>query len=277
MGETLITVTQRTEPRMRRALRIGSELIVKRPTVEGLQVIKELDPKKPVIFAVSHLGDSDPTIAAAELSKYRKVDIASLGTNQTDPILSGPIGVIGKNRFHNVGNVFKGGALHTRFDSSNFDEMKTAMDAGRDIVIAAHKPSRNWQLPNHGGVGDVYLAQLAGAEIVPVAVDIHSEKAVGMSTFRGFAGTIRRALTGRRPEATIKIGKAIALEKIFPEDLQDAGQLLIGKRDALRSNPARYLRAEEAYSKLRQQSETILGAIAEMLPAEKRSSQSQHR
>ncbi|OGH02253.1 MAG: hypothetical protein A2798_03975 [Candidatus Levybacteria bacterium RIFCSPHIGHO2_01_FULL_37_17] len=259
------------QPRSR--FRTGIELmikpVVKSPKVEGLDHLKEINPGERAIFATSHLSDTDPVIGAAIISKFRQVDLASLQTNQE--AFGFALNLIGRERFHNVANTFDNEKMmpRTSFEPTNYEEMKQAMEQGRDVVIAAHKPSRDWRLPDNAGVGDVYLAHLTDAPVIPVAVDIHSETQAGMAA--EFGKTIRRALSGKRPEVTVRIGAPIKFDKIDPNNLKDAGMILMGKRDELRQDEARYQKALTTYEVLRQQSEQVLSAISQMLPPEKRS------
>lgn len=271
-SESLPKPQPQLESQPRSRFRTGLELmikpVVKVAKIEGLEHLSEIKPDQPVIFATSHLSDTDPVIAAAVVSKYRKVDLASLQTNQEE--FGAALNLIGRERFHDVANTFDDKKMlpHTSFDDQNYNEMKEVMEQGRDVVIAAHKPSRDWRLPEKAGVGDVYLAQLTDAPIIPVSVDIHSETQAGMAAEWG--KTIRRALSGRRPKATVRIGAPIKFDKIAPSDLKDASMILMGKRDELRSDEVRYQKALSTYEILRQQSETVLSAIAQMLPPEKR-------
>ncbi len=252
----------------RRFLEISRAIVVKKPKVEGADNLTDLGSSR-AIFATSHLSDADPVIAASVLlSLGRNFDIASLQTNQQAfaPILK----IVGKDRFHDIANTFdaKKNLPHTNFDSQDYVEMAEVVRKGKDIVIAAHKPSRNWQLPERAGVGDVYLAHLTETPIIPVSVDIHSKEAAGMAD--AWVKTIRRALTRKRPEVTIRIGKPISFEKMQDQELADVGMILTGKRDELRNTDERYKNALANYQKLREQSETVLKAIADLLPPEKR-------
>lgn len=254
--------------KFQRFLELTTSIVVKNPKVEGAENLSDLDSTS-VIFATSHLSDTDPTIAARVLSSLgRDFDIASLATNQKAfaPILN----FVGRGRFHDVANTFDNekNMPHTSFDSQNYVQMSEAMKNGKDMVIAAHKPSRDWRLPDTAGVGDVYLSHLTESPIIPIAVDIHSEKPAGMSD--AWVVSVRRALAGKRPEVTVRIGKPIKFESMQRQDLEDVGMILMSKRDELRNDGVRYERALGNYNKLREQSETVLNVIAEMLPSEKR-------
>jgi hypothetical protein len=249
------------------------ETMVKRPSKEGLQNLAELHPNQRVVFATSHLSDIDELAAVEALAPYRKVDIASLETNQRDPKQRIPEYLAGPGRFHDVKNTFdtEKDMPYTRFDAENFENMRRAMEKGSDIVISAHKPARKWEqaaLPDHRGIGAVYLAQLAQVPVVPVALDIHTEDRVGMAS--DIPGALKKNTKGR-PEATLRIGKPIKLEDISAPDMDDVRALLTGSmRKELREDPERFAHAKETFEKLKQQGEQVMRAIAQLLPREKR-------
>lgn len=263
-------IEQQPRTNFQRVLELGARFVVKNPKVEGLDNLANLAPDKRVIFASSHLSDTDPTIAAVVLSKYRKLDIASLETNQRDPFQGTAMKIMGREKFHDISGTFdiETKMPHTSFNPQNFEQMEGVLRQGADLLIAAHKPSRNWQLPDSAGVGDVYLAHLTESPIIPVAVDIHSEKAVGMAS--DLKGTFRRALSGKRPEVTVRIGTPISFEKIDPAELADVGMFLSGRRAELKKDGPRYQKALENYNKLREQGGEVIQAIANLLPAQKR-------
>lgn len=251
-------------------MKLITESAIQQPAVEGLQNLAEIPPNQQVVFAVSHLSDVDVPAAASALSLYRPIDVVILRTGAIDLKQIPFIKLAGKHHFHTIDNTFnlKTQTPHTRFNADNFQEMKEAMSKGRDIVIAVHKPTRDGKLSGNPGIGSIYLAQMADALIVPVALDIHSEKPIGMAY--DLIGTLRRIIKRVRPKATLSIGKPMALPKIPQEDLDDVSKLLTNQRKGLRINKERYIKAIATYKKLKEQSGVVIKAIAAMLPEKKR-------
>lgn len=243
-------------------MRFLTRLVLRKPQLEGLQNLQEIPPGQHVIFAVSHISDSDMPAAASELLTYRPMDIVNLSTAHTDFIQNTGMKLTGtKGRFLGIKNTFD--HVHQKpiseFSPENFVTIAQSLQK-KDVMIAAHNPSKTWQLTRNPGIGAVYLAQLTGAPIIPVAVNIHSERAIGMSpdihdekrtgAMAALAKSIKELITGQKPEVTIHIGKPIVVSPMEEEKL---------------SNPTR-----EVLMELRGQGAEIMQAIAEMLPAEKR-------
>lgn len=251
------------------------EATIQRPKVEGLHNLQEIPEDQPVIFAVSHLSDADVPAAAEALLHYRSLDIVILQTGVADLKQKPFIYLAGRYNFHTVKNTFnlRTQTPHTRFNQADFKEMKEAMQRGRDMMIAAHNPTRNWQLPDNPGIGAVYLAQITGAPIVPVVLDIHSETPVGMA--HDITGALSRLIRRMRPEATLRIGQAMMLEKLEAEQLSNLVRLLqADDRIQLRTDPQQYQKAKKAfrktYGRLKEQAELVMNELALLLPPKKR-------
>lgn len=268
--------------RLRVLASLAVDRIIKPPQVEGIEHLSEIPQGRRVVFATDHTSDISELAAIKVLSRYRKVDVASLETNQKDLKQKIPEILAGRSRFHDVKNTFdtEKDMPYTSFDSQNYGTMKVAMDKGSDIVISAHRPTRRWEkgaLPDHReGIGAVYLAQISDAPIVPVALDIHSSERVGMA-YTDVKGAISDNKPKGKPEATVRIGSPMILERIPTEELQDT-MLLLTNRNAFyqdqenRQNrdQERYQKAKTTYAKLRQQSQDVMNAVANLLPPEKR-------
>lgn len=269
----------RTEPKsgFSRLMRLTSEFVVKRPTLVGLEHLAELQ-GKPVIFAVTHLSDIDVQTAAAELSAYMPLDVATLATNMEDPIQRRAMKIAGLSHFHPIQNTFDARTQtpHATFRAEDFAQMQQAIEAGRSIVIAAHNPTRKGEFPKHAGIGAVYLAQLTGVPVIPVSLDIQSKTPVGLAD--DLFGVTRRLISGRRPQATLTIGEPIQLGPLNPErldhtteDIQDVAMVLSGQQRELGIvSGERYMRALKNTSALYKQAVKVMQVLASQLSPEKR-------
>lgn len=253
--------------------RLAMETMVKRPKVEGLNHLNELKPGQHAVFATTHLADIDVHAVIQALAPYRKVDVASLETNQKDPKQAIFERMVGRNRFHDVKNTFdtEKDKPYTSVDPENYKIMKSAMDRGSDIVIAAHRPVRRIEkaeLPKHIGIGAVYLAQLSESPIVPTALDVASDKRVGMASNLAFS--LKETHILEKPDSKLKIGSPIQFEQIPHADLEAFGMMFSSiSRSELRKDPEKLERARATFEKIKQQSETLMKKIAELLPPEK--------
>ncbi len=259
--------------------RVALERVIKPPKVEGLEHLSEIPKGEKVVVACDHLADVSELAAIQALAPYRKADVASLATNQRDLKQAIPIRMLGRNRFHDVRNIFdkEKDKPYMSFDTSNFSEMKEAMDKGSDMVISAHRPLRRTEtavLPSEPTIGAVYLAQLTeGRRVVPVALDMHTEQRIGMA-YKDVKGAITDDRSKGRSDATFRIGSTIVLDQIPKDDLDKFTKIGNSKSRAELRNTGQFTDAKEAYLRVREtlegQSRQIMNAIADLLPEEKR-------
>ena len=95
------------------------------------------------------------------------------------------------------------------FDPEDFDEIETAFDKNKAVILSAYYISHNkdLRLPQKGGYGAAYLAEMADAVIVPVAADVKSEEYKNTTL-----GAIKVSLS--RPDANVIIGEPFELKKM---------------------------------------------------------------
>lgn len=251
-----------------RLVRVPSEFTIKRPSIEGLQHLSEVPPNKPLVVATTHLSDVDVTAVAAAINEYRNVGIASQTSNQTDPVMKIGIKAIGKEHFFGVKNYKQKGPYRYVFDPNDYDIMKKAMaEEGRAMVIAAHKPVYDLKLPGNPGLGAVYLAQLTDAMILPVALDIQSNRPTGNSD--DALGAFKRFFLRQRPRSRIIIGKPFELDKIPQEQLKTVKYAL--KHDLRHSAPNdASIEGRRVVDQLKKQGNLVMKALASLLPEQKR-------
>jgi len=240
--------------------------------VFGQENLQEIPEGKKVIFAPTHMTDMDMGCALAAIGRFRRnlvlgvessPDVAIFRTIQS--LLAGqenfqeiPIAGKGKNR---VGKFEEWiGSEACRNLQEDLKEEKN------DVLISAYFDPRHagnsLQLSEKLGVGAVYLAQMAEAIIVPVAVDAHA----GQKVERGDANMIayiegRIKNKGQKPKANVHLSKPISFPKI--EGIEKMGETIRG------GNREEFRRLSMA---LKTQSAEVMKAIALMLPEEKRGS-----
>ena len=126
---------------------------------------------------------------------------------------------------------------------------------------------------SRAGMGAVLLAQIKGTPVIPVVLDIHSGEPIGRA-IDVFGATLKRLATGKRPEATLKIGEPIVFEQIPKQFLDDFMMCSTSEGRRALEKQRRYESAIENHRKVRglltNYSERVMDAMADMLPPEKR-------
>ncbi len=257
-----------------KALKVLVEMGVKNVKVEGEENLNDLPPDAKVIVVTSHISDVDVPLAAYGVGE--KLNVAITTDSFQHHLTENPISKIGfqiagQDNFLPIQYDRKTG--HGRFNPSDFDAMQTELNEGKAIVMAGHAPSIEkdpdkvaWHLPDKGTIGSAYLAELSGAVLVPVAVDIESETPTGMGADSVMRGLKNMVQTMRhKPDARVIIGKPIILPHI--EGIEGFGNLSSNK-DA----PAENRRAEfrRIRTELETASDEIMGQLASLLPPSKR-------
>jgi 1-acyl-sn-glycerol-3-phosphate acyltransferase len=227
--------------------------------------LEELPPEKPVVFAVTHLSDADLPAATAEILNYRPTNVSGLSTTHTDPLYGRLLKFINYDqRIFGIANAYDHLRKEPimRFSKEDFEKMaKNMKTSSRDMVIAAHNSTTDWRLSKRAGIGAAYLAQLAETNVVPIALDVHSDTPTGFAAdihsekpfeaFREFSELIKNFfIAKRKPDATLRIGAPLVFPALPAE---------------LLARPTR-----ETLRQLEEQGNTIMKALAQMLPAEKR-------
>lgn len=250
----------------------GLELFMKQfesVEVSGQEHVKEIPPEKKVVIAVSHAGDFDMPLAYYALGNDMKIRFTDESVLHRitggDPITYTLIKLGGEENFFPIDYKKKdknGPKRRGSFNPENFVPMKEAMDEGDAVLVAAHNPSWNKKMEEQGGYADVYLAQLAEAMVLPVAVDVETkEEAVTIPQ------KLKAVFTGR-PKARVTIGEPIELPKIMGIErmaiLMEKNKGGILTKDEI----AEFHRLKE---ELREQSGVVMDHIAQMMPEEKRS------
>lgn len=267
---------EREPNQLAKASRLLSERLFDVET-EGLENLEEIPEGTPIIFVTTHMCDYEVPIVAGQVGKYYDVAVADASTHESP--FKNPGGYMGRliggrRNFLSVDFTGKKGTNKQgidgrgAFNPNNYKLMRRRMkEDGRPVVMAGYFDTNyvnhKWQLPNRGGNGAAFLSQIVeGAVLVPVAVDIKSEKPFGMGT-----GDVWQVLM-EKPETRVAIGKAIMPSKI--EKIENFGKILTKRKRGVK------LTAEDRgeFSRIHQEIEglsaQIMSSLAEMLPKEKR-------
>lgn len=210
--------------------------------VVGRQNLENLPKGRPIIFATTHLSNTDLTIAASELAKKYNIKIATASTH--DSLAQSPSGYIskiigGSKSFISIGTEKIGGKEKGIFRPKDYDPMVEHLKDGPILMAAYYNSDRKYVdnvlqkdviLPERGGVGAIWLAQKSNAVIVPTTIDVNNRT------------------------ATIHFGEFLDMKKI--EEIDEFKNDLGISREIIRE--------------LRTQSDLLMSSLAEMLPPEKR-------
>lgn len=235
--------------------------------IRGEENLKALPSDAKVILAPTHLSDSDVPLTIGMLGDKFK-DIAVVDASTHHNFFDSPMEYIGnvlggKKNFIPVSQrkVTKK-VIRGKFESEDFEPMHEAIEKGKALIISAYyNPTAGWKLPDKGGHGAVYLAQIADAFVVPVAVNIKSKEQVGMAGL-GILRTIKE-----KPEVEIVVGKPMAFPKI---DNVEQFSDIIEKRKSGPLVPEDREKFRTISDELRENSDSLMMNLARMLPKEKR-------
>ncbi len=211
--ESIESRPQITPRRLMLALEAAVKLQTKSVEVDGKDHLKEIPPDSKVIVATTHLSDLDVPMAAYVLGNELNLIITDQsvhhhfteeGGSYIEMILAG------KENFIPIDHKKSHKGKEPSFNPDNFAPMAEALEKGKDVVFAAHAPSKKHEknLKNdRGGYGAVYLAEISDAVVLPVAVEVIFDGGTGMyeNHFKTFF---------KKPDVKVHIGAPFKLEKI---------------------------------------------------------------
>lgn len=232
----------------------------------GEENLELIPPERKVIFVTTHITDSDVPLAISVLGKKFHLAAGDASTHRK----------FSENTFAFIGTTLAGpenflSITHRDdpqtgetgvFDPEDFRKMQNVFNGGKAVVMAAYYKSQNkeLQLPGKGGYGAAYLAELADAVVVPVAVNIKSRENIHT------AASIIKA-TFSRPEAEVVIGRPF---EPAAEDLAAIGEIAEKRKRGERLEKKDVEAFRAASNQLREQSDAFMRRLAELLPEEKR-------
>lgn len=232
----------------------------------GEENLELIPPDRNVVFVTTHITDSDVPLAISVLGKKFHLAAGDASTHRK----------FSENTFAFIGTALAGSknflSVSHRddpqtgetgvFDPEDFRKMQNVFENGKAVVMAAYYKSQNkgLKLPEKGGYGAAYLAELTNAVVVPVAINVRSKENIHTA-----ASIVKATLS--RPEAEVVIGYPFEPQA---EDLTAIG-LVAEKRkrgEYLDKDDVEAFRA--ASGRLREQSDVFMRHLAELLPEEKR-------
>lgn len=250
---------QKSSFQLRAAVESNVMPFIERLTVEGKEHLAEIPKDKHVIIATTHMSDLDIPLAIKTVGQDLDLAISNASTQHSlRRNFQETLGILaaGKRNFLPIDFAETGeNNVPLPFNPDNYAPMAEALDSGKAVLVAAHNPSEG-EL-GRGGYAAVYLAQLSGAVVVPVAVSIP-----------GPAIMMRKKETKRKADARIIIGKPLELPRI--ENISDFRRLLDKRTSGEEITDADSNRFRELTNALRGQSETLMRTLAQMLPEDKR-------
>lgn len=237
-------------------------------TVEGEEHLKEIPPGKKVVVATTHISDYDMPLAIYALGD--KFELVVANASDQHAFRKSPFGNIGMRisgteNFRGIDyrDNYKGPDF---FNPANYRPIEKDLREGKTAVVAAHNPVFDYRLPERGGYAAVYVAELADAVVLPVALDVQSSKKIGTgSKFSDAAKSL-----WERPEARVIIGAPLAFQRL--EGVEQFEAIMRTRHDRSAPRPA----AEEITfvrgisRKLKENSRLLMKALAVLLPPEKR-------
>ncbi|MFH0851994.1 MAG: hypothetical protein V1845_00065 [bacterium] len=233
--------------------------------VNGQENLDLIPRDRRVIFASTHLSNFDVPISIYSVGQHFRLLIGDASTHSK--FSENPTGYIG-NRLAGKENFVpikhkkdEKGVERGRFNPEDLENLKTAFEEKKALMMSVYYSGEEKNnLPDKGGYGAVYLAEIADALIVPVAVDIKSKEKTEMQK-----NVVKAILSF--PDVQVNIGKPIELPKIEGiEGLKEIWEKR--KTDKLSKEET-----EEFHSlsqQLREQSDLVMKKLAELLPKEKR-------
>ena len=154
------------------------------------------------------------------------------------------------------------------FNPDDYALMRKSLEEGSSLVAAAYfdptYQNKEWHLPARGGYGGVYLAQITPETvIVPIAVDIQSEKPLGMGD-KGIMQIIKEV----RPRVAVRIGCPLEPQKI--EGIERFKEILKRREHRESITDAEHAEFTRMRRALREESDRVMQNLSDMLPPKKR-------
>lgn len=233
--------------------------------INGQENLDLIPRDRRVIFTPTHLSNFDVPISIYSVGKHFRLMIGDASTHSK--FSENPAGFIGsrlagKENFVPIKHKKdKKGVERGRFDPDDLENLKTAFEERKALMISAYYSGEEKNnLPDKGGYGAVYLAEIADALIVPVAVDIKSKEKTEMQK------NVVKAIFSF-PDVQVNIGQPIELLKI--EGIERLREIW-GKRKTDKLSKDETEEFHHLIQQLRERSDLVMKKLAKLLPEEKR-------
>lgn len=257
---------KKTPTRLRLALKLQEKLTNSEVQVKGWENLESIPDGSNIIFATTHIADTDITTAAAELCDRYDIAMTNMSLHHDmpkEPSTYMAISLAGIANFLPIRYEKTADGKKSFFNPDDFSTIKDTMESGKAIVMAAHNPSGDkWALPR-GGYSVPYVSSLAENDvyIVPISVNLNSETPTG--TFE----TKSKTVLGR-PKSDMYIGEPIMLDKIENISEFEAAMKKYLANEEL--SPEERMSFRDVKGKLREQSDVIMQSLSQHLPENKR-------
>jgi len=233
----------------------------------GIEHLEAISAGGRTLFATSHISGFDVQLAGLVLCRHlggvKIVATSDLLEGWSRPLHRIGGALAGKGNLLPIHHAGNGRNKRNFFYSADFDTIKRQVEQAVPVVMAAYLEKQIiWHLPAKGGVGAVYLAQVtSNIKVIPVAVDVLSEKPIAMD-----GQLIKTALV--KPAVRIIIGEPMAFEPIAGIELfsdlvrKNHGNVVLSRQERQTFHSFR--------NALREQSDLLMVELAKLLPKEKR-------
>jgi 1-acyl-sn-glycerol-3-phosphate acyltransferase len=262
------TFNRGSSPRLMRALEAQVKFLFGDIEVVGTENLKKLNPKTKFIFATTHTSDNDVPLVAATLGHDFDLVISDMSIHRStrkalqamDPTIIG-LKIAGKDNFLPVsysqkkektpGKKAKEVVREGRINAGDALAVKTALDNGKTVVIAAHNRSEG-RLSSSPGYLAVRAAQITeNAVVIPIAVQIgEPAEILGIGDPKNILETRRK-----KPNVKITIGEPLEfddqitrlagdrIEQILQDGAIPRGRVLAKATRVFRMDGERLMRA----------------------------------
>jgi hypothetical protein len=244
------------------------------PEVVGKENLEQLAPGTRVIFATTHTSDNDVLLAVQAFGNDFDLAIADMSIHRSfresakalDPTILG-IKIAGKENFLSLKYSQKKAGRRGWVDPEDTERIKTALESGKSVVIAAHNPTFDGKLPANPGFAAIRAAQLTeNAVVIPVAVQIGEPTDVlGIGDPKNILETRRR-----RPALKVSIAEPLRFEN---QEAKEAGDFIdenLRRRESRSSQPDDAQKLGVARRTFRREGARLMESLASMLPSQKR-------
>lgn len=258
------TPKKETPKRLMYALAAWAEASAGKIDVRGMENLDKIPKDRKIIIATSHISDLDVLLVAYKLGRNFNLTVTNQSVHHhffQEPPTNIGLTLTGKDNYLPIDYVKGEKRKEARFNPENFIPMNEAMEKGKTIIMAAHNPSQTGEGLEKSGVGVTYLSQLSDAIVLPVAINLKTNKPVGMygQEFKTFLN---------RPDVDMTIGEPMELEKI--EGIEFIAEAMTKRKSGERLSKEELEKFRNVIVQLKNQSGEIMKSIAKMLPEDKR-------
>ncbi|HYU65066.1 MAG TPA: hypothetical protein VEK36_02265 [Candidatus Paceibacterota bacterium] len=195
--------------------------------ITGIEHLQKIGSSGGIVIATTHMTDLDMPLSAFVLGRYFDLVAVNMSLHhsfRSNPLINILLHLSGKRNFLPV-DYKEGKPAKGIFNLANYIPMMDALHNGKAVMISAHRPMSEPHLPERGGIGVVYLAGIANAPILPVAVRLQTP-----DLSLGYTNTIWKTIL-HRPSAHLIIGSPLSFDSLsVPTELTPDLKQELGRR-----------------------------------------------